>query len=348
MNKVMISEVKPGMVLQKPVYTLDKQQILLTYGTKLNEGMIRNLSAAGIKEVYIADPYTLFVLPVNQMAIYLKESYNQTIMKYSSERPEGNLCDEMVKIAKIVKKTSEKICEDVDLLNFCIQMKIVEDGRLFKESVLTSVFSGLIAGAMELNNQIYNIMVGGLLHNIGCMEMPFLIGVKNRQGQEQLLWKEHPVYGYYFAMQQNISRDIAKIILHHHESWDGTGYPNQLKGEEIPLGARIVNVCGEVSSQMYFDKLQPYEAMEYIYCGSNTFFDKKIVDTFVSNITLYPLGSMVRLTTGEVGIVANVRKNYGPRPIVNVFYNRFNKPLSDTSFVDLGKERTIFIKEILS
>jgi len=348
MHKIRISELKAGMVLGKPIYSQESQQILLSYGTKLNEGLIKKLSTTGIKEVVIADPYTLFVKPVNQMTNYLKETYTKTIIKYSSDAAEGNLCDAMVSISKMVKKTSEKICADEELLNFCIQMKILEDGRLFSASVLSSVFSGLVAGAMGLYNDMYDIMVGGLLHNIGCLEMPFLIGIKNKKGQDELLWREHTVYGYYFALQQNISRDIAKIILHHHENWDGSGYPKQLKGEEIPLGARIVNVCGAVSSQMYFDHLQPHEAMEYIYCGSNIFFDKKIVDTFVSNITLYPLGSMVRLTTGEVGIISNVRKNYGPRPVVFVFYNRFNKPLSEPKVVDLGTERTVFIKEILS
>jgi HD-GYP domain-containing protein (c-di-GMP phosphodiesterase class II) len=227
-------------------------------------------------------------------------------------------------------------------------MKILQDGLLFKYSVLTSVFSGLVTGAMGLYTDMYDVMVGGLLHNVGCMEMPFLIGVKDLKDQQLLLWKEHPVYGYYFSIQQNVSRDIAKIILHHHENWDGSGYPNQLTGEEIPLGARIINVCSTVSSKIYYEHVQPYEAMEYIYGGSNMFFDKKIVDAFVGNITLYPLGAMVRLTTGEVGIVSNVRKNFGPRPIVHVFYNRFNKPLSEPIIVDLGKERTVFISEILN
>ncbi len=348
MNKVMISDAKPGMIIDQPVYAPANHQILLSYGTKLNESIIKKLAAIGIKEIYIADPYTLFVLPIHQMAIHLKDTYHHVIMKYYSEKPDGNLNDAMVTIAQAVKKTADKICEDEVLLDLCVQMKILNDGRLFRYSVLTSVFSGLVAGAMGLYNNMYDIMVGGLIQSIGCLEMPFLIGAKNMNNQEQLLWKEHPVYGYYAALQQNISRDIAKIILHHHENWDGSGYPNQLAGDDIPLGARIVNVCSTVSSQIYFDQLQPYEAMEYIYCGSKIFFDKQIVDAFVGNITLYPLGAMVRLTTGEVGIISNVRKNYGPRPIVNVFYNRFNKPLSQPNVVDLGKERTIFISEILS
>lgn len=347
MSRLSISELREGMVLERPVYTSDNQNILLAYGTVLKDSMIRKLNASGIKEVYIADRYTLFITPIQQMANYLKESYHNLIAMYSADKPEGNLSDSMVYIAQMVRKVVDKICEDERLLDFCVQMKILKDCKLFEYSVQTSVFSGLLAGAMGLNQDMYNIMVGALLHHIGCLEMPFLIGAKKMNAQEELLWKEHPMYGYYFSIQHNFPREIAEIIQYHHENWDGTGYPKKLKGEEIPLGARIVSICCSVSSNLFFNNLQPYEAMEYIYCSSNILYDKEIVDAFVNNITLYPLGALVRLTTGEVGIISNVRKNHGPRPIVNVFYNRFNKPLTEPKIVDLGKERTVFISEVL-
>ncbi|WP_242951455.1 hypothetical protein [Clostridium kluyveri] len=64
-------------------------------------------------------------------------------------------------------------------------------------------------------------------------------------------------------------------------------------------------------------------------------------------MAVYPLGSLVRLTTKEVGVVVNVRKNLGPRPIVRVYFNRVNRPLSEVKDVDLGIENTIFIEEVL-
>lgn len=347
MKKIFLSELKPGMVLQNPVYTPDNQKILLSYGTKLNDFMIKKLVAMGIREVDIADPYTVFISPKDQMAISLKEAYYKIIKKYSPDKAESNLSDIMVAIANEVKATVDKICENEEILDFCIQMKICLDGRLFNHSVMTSVFSGLIAGTLGMQDTMYPIMVGALLHNIGYLEMPFLIGHKNMNSQEELLWKEHPVYGYYIAIQHNIPRSIAELILHYKENWDGSGFPNKLKGEAIPAGSRIISICSTVSSHIHFDNMQPYESMEYIYGGSNFYFDKQIVNAFVSNITLYPLGALVRLTTGEVGIIANVRQNRGPRPIINVYYNRFNKPLSQPKTVDLGKERTVFISEVL-
>lgn len=347
MSKVPISEVKPGMVVEKPVYSPIDNKLLLTYGTRLQESMIKKLKSIRIKELEIADQYTIFVKPIEKMAVSLKDTYEHVIRKYSSEQLAGNLTDDMVDIIRMVKNTVSKICLNIDILELCFQMKVLKDNRLFKHAIHTSVFSGIVAGALDLKDDMFDIMVGGLLHNIGCVEMPFLIGLEKRKPQEELLWKEHPSYGYYFSLQQNISRSIAEIILQHHENWDGTGYPKQLKGEAIALGARIVNVCSMVSNHIHFEHMQPYESMEYLYCGSNIFFDPKIVDTFISTITLYPLGALVRLTTDEVGIISNVRYNRGPRPIVTVYFNRFNKPLSEPTKIDLGKERTIFIKEIL-
>ena len=87
--------------------------------------------------------------------------------------------------------------------------------------------------------------------------------------------------------------------------------------------------------------------MEVIYATSGSYFDSRLVKLFVQSIALYPMGAMVRLSTGEIGIITNIRKNYGARPIVNVHYNSFYKPLSQPKVVDLGEQRTVFIEEIL-
>lgn len=349
MYKITIEEAKEGMVVENSVHHPETGKLLIPYGTTLKEFMIIKLKRLGVREIIIADRYTLFVSPLERMKIHLKDVYAKLIRKYASDQVEGNLCNDMVSITKRVMEIIEEICQSEDILNFCIQMRMVKDEPIFEYSVLTSLFSGLVGGAMKLGKEaMYEVMTAGLLHDIGCLEMPFLIGKTGLQGQQELLWKEHPTYGYYFAIQQDIPRTIAEMILYHHECWDGSGYPKQLKGEEIPLGARIIGVCRSISRHMYFEHLQPYEALEYLYATSNVYYDKRVVDCFVENVALYPLGALVRLTTGEIGIICNVRKNRGPRPLVNVYYNRVHKPLSEPKLVDLGVERTVFITEILS
>jgi hypothetical protein len=93
--------------------------------------------------------------------------------------------------------------------------------------------------------------------------------------------------------------------------------------------------------------MKPYEALEIIYGTAGVYFDVKLVNLFLGSVALYPMGALVRLTTGEIGVITNIRKNYGARPVVNVHYNSFYKPLSQPKEIDLGEQRTIFIEEIL-
>lgn len=354
MSEIPIQSVKPGMILEEAIYHSTNKKLMLAAGATLSESNITLLARLGLRTLKIVDQYTRFIKPYDKVKHYLKSIYAKYIDIYASEKPEENLCDEMIYATKIMKEIVNEICNKEKVLNLCMQMHIQSTDALFEHSVLTSVFSGLLAGAMsreiELSiDTMKNIVLGGLLHNIGILEMSYLIPYKDSlKGQQELLWKEHPMYGYYLSIQEDFSREISSIIMTHEERWDGSGYPGHLIGEEIPIEARIVSVCSSITDFMIFRNQQPYEAIEYLYGTSNIYFDKRVVDAFATNVTLYPLGTLVRLTTGEVGVVSNIRRNRGPRPVVNVYFNRFNKPYSSPKMVDLGVERTIFISQILA
>ena len=93
----------------------------------------------------------------------------------------------------------------------------------------------------------YNLAVMGLLHDVGKQEM-----VRNvfKRGEDRILRIEemryirtHPVLGYAILKEQGYPQELVKWVLYHHENYDGTGYPSNIAGEEIPLGARILRVC---------------------------------------------------------------------------------------------------------
>lgn len=348
MGKLEVHELKLGMVIAEPIYSTDHNQLLLKIGTRLTEKLIQNLIQSGIKYVEVADRYTLLVNPKERMLSLLDQQMLTEISKIAPDSIEANKTDYMVEVAKRVKKIAHEIVQIDEVLELCLQMLTVDKSNMFSHGIHTSVLSMLVAGAMDLtDNEIRDIGIAALLQNLGVCEMPFLIGKKEFTPQEELLWKEHSTYGYYFAMQNNISHDIASLILCHHEHFDGSGYPKQKKGDSIPLGARIINVCCEYDELVTVKGHQPYEAIEYMYCSSDIYYDKNVIKTFTDNISVYPLGSLVRLTTKEIGIVVNIRKNQGPRPLVMVYYNRVNKPLSKPKLIDLGKEKTIFIEEVI-
>ena len=347
MSELRLSEVKPGMKLEQAVVMSDGKT-LLSSGTILSISNIDKLQEFGIKVINVADRYTHLITPTDKMQTQLVEDFIRILRRIAPNSPEANKSDEVVKVANILEHIIPKIAKNEAVLEFMVELRIIDKIKLYEHSVHTAVLAGLVAGSMGLDiENILCAVTGGLLHNIGVAEMPTLLNISQMTPQQENLWKEHPTYGYYFAIQKNIPRVIANCIQYHHERYDGSGYPKGIKGEEIPVLARIVKICSKYSAAITYQDISPYMAVEEIYGASGIYYDPEVVKAFVNNIPIYPLGVMVRLSTKEVGIVSNIRKNEGPRPIVKVYYNRVNRPITEDKVIDLGVERTIFIEEIL-
>lgn len=347
MSELHLSEVKPGMKLEQAVILPDGKT-LLSSGTILSINNIDKLQEFGVKVINVADRYTHLITPTDKMQTQLVDDFIRILRSIAPKNPEANKNDEVVKVANILEHIIPKIAKNEAILEFIVELRIIDKIKLYEHSVHTAVLSGLVAGSMGLDvENILCAVTGGLLHNIGVAEMPSLLNIENMTPQQMNLWKEHPTYGYYFAIQKNIPRVIANCIQYHHERYDGSGYPKGIKGEEIPILARIVKICSKYSAAITYQNISPYMAVEEIYGASGIYYDPEVVNAFVNNIPIYPLGVMVRLSTKEVGIVSNIRKNKGPRPIVKVYYNRVNRPITEDKVIDLGIERTIFIEEIL-
>ncbi len=343
-----ITQVKPGMILEKPVMMPGTDKCLLKAGVAVTLKNIARMRELHITSVSIADRNTVYISPADKIA----EAFVADFLHYSRalcpSQPEANLSDEICDLARRNEKLAVKLSTNEDILSFLLQQKITDNTRLYQYSIITCVLAGLVAARMDMSlDQTLKCMIGGLLSDTGLCEMPMLIGKDDFDGQQLALYMEHPTYGYHFAIQNNIDREAAECIQCHHERWNGSGYPRKLQGEEIPLSARIVAVCAHYAAHIAYKNDKPYVAIEEIYGGSGIFFDYEVVKCFTSTIPVYPLGALVRLSTGEVGIVANIRKNEGGRPIVKVHYNRFNRPITESKIIDLGKERTIFIEEVL-
>lgn len=343
-----IYEVKPGMQLEQAIFSPETGKCLLSAGVPLSIKNIEKIKELKIEELYISDRYSVFISPDDKIAESLVTDFVTILRHICPHRPEANMNDNVVKVAEQLEIIINKISKITNIMPFLVEMKLTDNLKLYEHSIYTAVLSGIVAGCMELSiEDIITTVMAALLHNIGLCEMPILIGQDELIGQQKELYQEHPTYGYYFAIQKNIPRNIADCIQYHHEKWDGSGYPKGLKGDEIPLSSRIIGLCASYSADITYKKIPRYMAIETLYATSGIYYDYNVVNTFIKNIPIYPLGEMVRLSTGEAGIVSNIRKNEGPRPVVKIYYNRVNRPISEDKVIDLGKERTIFIKETL-
>lgn len=347
MIKLSIEQLLEGMITAEPIKCPNTGNVLLNSGSKLTTANIESIKSRKIEKVSIADQYTLFVDPVDTMFKELGKLLEEGIAKMAPDIAEANTSDKMVKISQSARKVSKRIIENKNILQHCVVMKLLDDCFLFKHSVNTCILSLLVAGAMGMNEtSVENVGIGALLHDLGLCEMPQVINAKQRNSQLESLWREHPTYGYYFAKEINLPDEVTEIILNHHECWNGKGYPNGLSSEKIPLGARVVSICETYDRLLYHESYPHHKAIQQLLDERNNIFDGHIVQVFFNSLAVYPLGSMVRLSTGEVGVVVNVRKNPGSHPVVRVYYNRVNRPLTTPYDVDLGIKRNVLIDKV--
>ena len=165
------------------------------------------------------------------------------------------------------------------------------DTRVPQEYTHSPYFSRLVTAIghqMHLDEkQIESLKYASLLHDTGKMEIPLEILTKTSKltAEEYNIIKEHPVKGVAILRHLQILRPAIPIIMHHHEKYDGTGYPSRLKKGQIPLGARIMAVADAFEAMVYGrpyrERMNVGEAVKEIKKKSGTQFDPKVVDAFL-------------------------------------------------------------------
>ncbi len=156
---------------------------------------------------------------------------------------------------------------------------------------------------------LHDIEVAALLHDIGKMGIPdAILNKPGRLGDDEMhLMRKHPEYGWAILRLFPGLEDASLLILHHHESYDGRGYPGGLRGDEVPLGARIVSVIDSfdamVSSRPYRNGLPFEEAARRLILASGTQFDPTVVRCFLHIATAE--APVVFASTGTTAIASH-------------------------------------------
>jgi response regulator RpfG family c-di-GMP phosphodiesterase len=147
---------------------------------------------------------------------------------------------------------------------------------------------------LPAGTELIHIRHGALLHDIGKMGVPE--SILHKPGpldeQEWAIMRRHPQYGFDLLSPVPFMRAALEIPLAHHERWDGIGYPNRLKGEQIPLSARIFAVVDVwdslISDRLYRPAWQEASALPYIASQAGTHFDPHIVEVFLNSHVFKP------------------------------------------------------------
>lgn len=139
-----------------------------------------------------------------------------------------------------------------------------------------------------------------------------------------------------------VNSDVIDIVLQHHERWNGGGYPKGLEGDGISVSARILAIadtcCCIASKRPYRQAFPTYEAGELVVACSGGLFDPDLVQVFMEQVPLFPAGVMVKLNTGEMGIVVDANVGLVGRPVVRVCYGSDSKEVQTPYDLDLSDD----------
>ncbi len=171
--------------------------------------------------------------------------------------------------------------------------------------------------------ELENLAVGVLLCDIGKLQLPAELLKKpgRLSDSEFALVRRHVEFGAEMVREMKGSNDeIVSVVMHHHERHNGKGYPNQVPGHLIPVNGRIAALvdCYDAitSERAYSQAVSAYDAINMIYEWRDKDFQSDMVEQFIQCIGLYPTGTIVELSTGEVGVVISQNRVRRLRPRV--------------------------------
>lgn len=176
-----------------------------------------------------------------------------------------------------------------DVLECLIAMVEARDPYTSGHSSRVADVTLLIAQSMGIvDDELETIHMAAHLHDIGKMAIPESILQKpgRLEAEEWEAIRRHPVVGFNILSRSKALRGIADIVLHHHERWDGTGYPDGLSGYDIPLGSRIITLADSIDAMIFKRPYRPAftaaACLERLQAGIGSQYDPDIADMAVT------------------------------------------------------------------
>jgi putative nucleotidyltransferase with HDIG domain len=277
------------------------------------------------------------IIPLTEELPKAREVYNRTIETARNALKAIRLGQAfpMEQIETIVEEIVGSIMRNPDALMSLSQIRGYDE-YTYEHSVNVSILVCSLGHALSHEKEtILQGGIGGLLHDIGKTWIPEHI--LNKPGKltdpEFIIMKRHPGYGMEIVKdRKGISELSKKVIIQHHERINGKGYPRGLQGDQIHdmgLIAGIADVYDAMTSnRIYRPAFTPQQSLVTIYNGIGQEYPKVISEHFIKLMGVYPVGSFVKLHSGEMGIVTRVNHEAILAPDVLVLFSSTGQRLT--------------------
>jgi len=248
------------------------------------------------------------------------------------------------KIQCVSNSIYSKINNTCNIVECMTEVKNIDE-YIYTHSINVSMYALLLAKWLNLTEEeTKDVVTSSILHDIGKSKIAG--DILNKKGlllpaeYEQI--KRHAEIGYHISKDiPQLSDEIREGILMHHEREDGKGYPSGIKGDKINRYAKIISVADVydalTSARVYKKRITPFDTFRELISIGYGYFDTKVLITFLSNISCYYIGSIVKMNSGETGKVVFIAPQNISKPIVSV----------NGEYIDLSENKQFEIVEML-
>ena len=350
-KSISIYELKPDMTLSEDLIL--NGLTLVTKETKLNTSMIKK-----ILEFY----------PLSTIPIYADEhepliTSSQALRKQSLMEAENVLSDFSNSIDNFLNNIERKSEPDLteirtmskeildNLNDYGSILKSITNSRnideyLMRHCVNVAFLSSMLGKWLNFPKKDLTLLTyAAFLHDIGKTKVnPSILNKSSKLTKSEFEQvKKHSVHSYELIKGiPYLDKSVSLAVLMHHERIDGSGYPLGLKEDKINDFAKVIGITdmfdAMTSDRIYSEKQNPFTVLEIMQHDCMGLFDYNYLTTFIKQMSNYYTGEMVKLNNGSIGKIIKIDINNISKPLLSI----------DSNFIDLSKEKDLFIVELLS
>ncbi|HLJ03333.1 MAG TPA: HD-GYP domain-containing protein [Solirubrobacteraceae bacterium] len=344
-----LSEVPDGVTVGRDVLAGMDRAPLLRAGVTLTPDYREGLVRSGVHAIYVEDRSSAGIVPARPLigeetqalaARVMADAYSEARSAFETRRPlDPEVAETLTTVLEVMLDEIKSHGEAaVALRDMC-----AADAYTFQHSIDVTALGMLVgahffaaqgwrtepvgSGPAQIDERLLILGLGLLLHDIGKLAVPTPILQKPgplTQDERDLI-ENHPQAGFDLLAGNSWSPLVKAIVLRHHERWNGSGYPDGLRGHEIHPMARIAavaDVYDAVTSERPYAAARPaHEGLQIITGGAGTQFDPGVVDVFAGLVAPFPPGVEVKLNDGRRALVVEVPSDTLDRPLVRVIDN---------------------------